>query len=74
MTFRDKLTEIEVRFGRTEPRTEPRNHGTGWTDKRGSRNSYLDSVSGGTAVLEIPVAKEYGKENLNSYLTLKASF
>ena len=44
VTFCDTLAGIEVRFERTEPdgRTEPRNHGTGWTDRRGSRNSYLD--------------------------------
>ena len=48
VTFCDTLAGIEVRFGRTEPdgrtdgTTEPRNHG--WTDKRGSRNSYLDTV------------------------------
>ena len=31
-------------FFRTHGRTEPRNHGTtdGWTDRRESRNSYLD--------------------------------
>ena len=42
VTFCDTLAGIEVRFGRTEPdgRTEPRNDG--WTDRRGSRNSYLD--------------------------------
>ena len=38
----DTLAGIEVSFladgtGRTEPRTD------GWTDKRGSRNSYLDT-------------------------------
>ena len=53
VTFCDTLAGIEVRFGRTEPdgrtdgRTEPdgRTDGTtehGWTDRRGSRNSYLD--------------------------------
>ena len=40
VTFCDTLAGIEVRFGRMEP--DGRNHGTGWTDKRGSRNSYLD--------------------------------
>ena len=42
VTFCDTLAGIEVRFGRTEPdgRTEPRNDG--WTDRGGSRNSYLD--------------------------------
>ena len=41
MTFCDTLAGFEVRFGRTKPEWEPRNHG--WTDRRGSRNSYLDA-------------------------------
>ena len=45
MTFCDTLAGIEVRVGRTE--SEPRNTGTqehGWTDRRGSPNSYLDYI------------------------------
>ena len=42
VTFCDTLAGIEVRFGHTElePRSDRQNHG--WTDRRGSRNSYLD--------------------------------
>ena len=48
VTFCDMIAVIEVSFwtdgtGTTEP--ESRNHGTGWTDRRGSRNSYLDVYS-----------------------------
>ena len=45
VTFCDTLAGIEVSFwadgtGRTDGRTD------GWTDRRGSRNSYLDVISG----------------------------
>ena len=33
-----RLKELKLVFGGTETRTD----GTGWTDGRGSRNSYLD--------------------------------
>ena len=38
MTFHDTTGEIEVSF-----RTHGTGTGTGWTDRRGSRNSYLDA-------------------------------
>ena len=56
MTFCDTLAGIEVSFGQVEPRTEPRTESRTeprtepqmeprtncWTDRGGSRNSYLD--------------------------------
>ena len=45
MTFCDTTAGIGPSFrthGRNHGRTEPRTHG--WTDKRGSRNSYLDTL------------------------------
>ena len=49
VTFCDTLAGIEVSFwadgtGRTDERTD------GWTDKRGSRNSYLDTYLGGSSL------------------------
>ena len=48
VTFCDTLAGIEVSFwvdgtGRTDGRTDERTN-AGWTDKRGSRNSYLDAL------------------------------
>ena len=42
VTFRDKLAEIEVRFGRTEP--DGRNHGTGWTEPDGQTDVEVEIV------------------------------
>ena len=48
VTFCDTLAGIEVSFGRTEPdgtRRTAHGGGGGRTDRRGSRNSYLDYAS-----------------------------
>ena len=42
MTFCDTLAGIKVNFGRTEP--DGTGTTDGWTDRRGSRNSYLDEA------------------------------
>ena len=42
VTFCDQTTESGVSF-RTHGMTNGRTNGTGWTDKRGSQNSYLDA-------------------------------
>ena len=54
VTFCDTLAGIEVSFwadgtGRTDERTD------GWTDKRGSRNSYLDMPENlACSVIQVP--------------------
>ena len=37
-----RLQEMELNFGHTDGRTDRRTEG--WTDKRGSQNSYLDAL------------------------------
>ena len=44
VTFCDTLAGIEVSFGRTEPNGRTDGRTNGWTDRRESRNSYLDVV------------------------------
>ena len=52
-----RLQVLKLVFWRTEP--DGQNHGTtdGWTDRRGSRNSYLDTEEGVNSLAYKPVLR-----------------
>ena len=53
VTFCDTLEGIEVSF-RRDGNTDGTGTGTGWTDKRGSRNSYLDDIQSPPYICDWP--------------------
>ena len=59
---------MKLVFGRTEPEPRNRNHGARWTDRRGSRNSYLDVTFQKHSFFEksrIIVCREFHESNVS---------
>ena len=64
-----RLQEVELDFGHTDGTTDARNHE--WTDKRGSRNSYLDIVGSNTYWRPDYLRKEYLSLQVNTVFSVK---